>query len=40
MVTSGELAITETRPASTIADFSEPRQIGQANFARWQVIQD
>ena len=40
MVTSGELAITETRLASTIADFSEPRQIGQANFARWQVIQD
>lgn len=39
-VTSGELAITETRPASTSADFSEPRQIGQANFARWQAGQD
>ena len=40
MVTSGELAIAETRPASTTADFSEPRQIGQANFARWQAGQD
>jgi 23S rRNA (cytosine1962-C5)-methyltransferase len=39
-VTSGELAISETRPASTSADFSEPRQIGQANFARWRAGQD